>query len=94
MLPILFIRYNPDVWKVNEVTQRTQKHEKANTLVSYILPFYEEQAHLDDDLQVTHMYYPTRSGEVDDNAGSSSSPSPIYEFSQEELQSKLQLFQI
>lgn len=71
--PILFIRWNPHTWKVNDVTVRASKNEKMEQLWKYVKPYISEEIVIQEKLKVTFLYYPT----LEKN--------PIYEYSQDEL---------
>ena len=78
--PTLFIRWNPDSWKINGETVRVTKKKKMEVLLNYIIPFATEEKNYEENekLKVTHIYYPTEH-----------SKNPIREFSKEEIEGKL-----
>ncbi len=82
--PTLFVRWNPDSWKVCGNNVRVSKKEKMKVLLDYIRPFALEEVEVEEKidaetqkLKVTHIYYPSET----DN--------PIREFTKPELEEKI-----
>ena len=86
--PILFVRWNPDEWKVNGKTIRKSKKAKMETLLNYIEPYVTEEKILLEKLTVVTMYYPC---EIDEQTGENPTNKIIKEYSAEELEKKLDL---
>ena len=78
---MLFVRWNPDAWKVKGDTIRVSKKEKMEVLWKTIEPFAEESSSCEDfgTLKVIFLYYP------------STFAIPVQEFTKEELEEKINM---
>ena len=84
--PVLFVRWNPDAWKVNGTTIRISKKEKMEVLWKTIQPYAEDSfsssssssSSYDDfgALKLIHLYYP------------SVTQNPVHEFPKDDLDKK------
>ena len=54
-LPILFIRYNPDAFKVNGITERVPKIKRESKLIKFIKEYKPSKS----ELEIKYMYYNT-----------------------------------
>ena len=82
--PVLFIRWNPDAWKVDGETIRMTKTQKMEKLWNYMEPFIHEEEHTRQlfavsNVKVATLYYPTITA------------NPIYEYTNEEIDSKIKM---
>lgn len=51
-LPLLFIRYNPDSYKINGIMQKTLKKDREETLIKFINNYIPEKQ-----LEIKYMFY-------------------------------------
>ena len=84
--PVLFVRWNPDAWKVNGTTIRVSKKQKMEVLWKTIQPYAEEAASSSSSsasssefgpLKVISLYYP------------SITQNPVCKLTKEELEGKM-----
>ena len=59
-MPLVFIRYNPDTFRVNGCLQKLTKAEREQTLMDYICGMMLDETHAGQ-LQVKYMFYDTSS---------------------------------
>jgi len=85
--PVLFIRWNPDSFKVNGINIRVTKQEKMEVLWEYVKPYITEEKELEEKVKVSFVYYPMTSEK--DITGDIS---PIYEYTTDELDQKIKMF--
>jgi len=80
--PVVFVRWNPNVWKIKGEKSMVRICGRLDKLWVLLEPFYEEKVEMRNKVEVYYLYYPSKSTD------------PVYHFSQEELDEKLNLFRV